>query len=198
MLPQVTLSMPELPETITLGAHEEARRLWKAAEEAARDASTNLVALCACLDRGIRAAEILAVEALQPVREQFPGSIAVRLEKPDASVDVARDAVEISADVTFAEIVDLLSEEALSCVGPGLHRGCEDRRLSCSRSRATAHGALGITLDAGDRDRLLMLGAYRNRIFRSPPPITLEPAALLEALPALSRLMERLLVLRCG
>ena len=92
----------------------------------------------------------------------------------------------------FTDILDLLSEEQLDCVGPKLHRGWEDRRFSCRRSRATAAEAIGLTVDAAERDRLLLLAAYRNRIFRYPPPIRIVPAEIVEAFPALAALVQSL------
>ena len=50
--------------------------------------------------------------------------------------------------------------------------------------------ALGMTLTEEDRDHLLVLAAYRNRIFRSPPPVRVDRGEILGAFPALNRLVE--------
>jgi len=152
-----------LPESIDLGAEEEARRLWDGALEARGRAPGDLVALCECLDLGLRAAEILVVHRLQPVKDRFPATIGVQLELPDAEVDVYRDAVNAPKGIQFTDVIDLLSDEELECVAPRLHRGWEDRRFSCRRSRATANEVLGVSLDETSRDRMLLLAAYRNR-----------------------------------
>ena len=44
-------------------------------------------------------------------------------------------------------------------------------------------------LESRARDQLLLLSAYRNRLFRYPPPLAIEPAVVLEAFPTLSRLV---------
>ena len=52
-------------------------------------------------------------------------------------------------------------------------------------------------LDAGDiatRSELLWLAAYRNRIFQLPPPLRVDSARILGALPKLTELVERLAV----
>jgi hypothetical protein len=184
--------MSELPEVMELGAVEEAERLWKGALEARGKASEDLVAMCAVLDLGLRAAEILVTHRLQSVKDQFPATIGIQLDTPSPDVEAYRDAVNTPNSLTFTAILDLLSDEGLDCVNPGLHRGWEDRRFSCKRSRVTAHGALGIALSEEEREALLLLSAYRNRIFRSPPPVRVVRAEVLEAFPVLDKLMEKL------
>ena len=103
-----------------------------------------------------------------------------------------RDAINAPNSLPFIAVLDLLSGEELECVAPGLHRGWEDRRFSCRRSRVTACEALGITLEEGEREQLLLLAAYRNRIFRSPPPVRVVREEILAANPALNHLVQRL------
>ncbi len=184
--------MNKLPELVSLGPADEADRLWKGAEEAFENADKSLVSLCECLDLGVRTAEILAIERLQTVKHEFPGTIALQLETPVPEVEPLRDAVAAPKAIEFTEILDLLSEGTLECVGPRLHRGWEDRRFSCIRSRATAQKATGVTLSQDARDKLLLLAAYRNRIFRYPPPIRIAPAEILGAFDALRSLVESL------
>ena len=142
--------MEQLPETITLQAEDEAERLWAGAQQAFERAGSSLVSLCESLDLGIRAAEILAIQKLQPAKEKFPATLVLQLETPRAEVEAHRDAVTIPKAMQFTDILDLLSEEQLDCVGPKLHRGWEDRRFSCRRSRATAAEAIGLTVDAAE------------------------------------------------
>lgn len=185
--------MSQLPEVIDLGPEEEAARLWRGAKEAQGKASESLVAMCEALDLGLRAVEVLVTHRLQTVKDHFPATIGIQLETPSPEVDAHRDAVNIPNSLAFTAILDLLSAQALECVSPGLHRGWEDRRFSCKRSRVTAQEALGVVLELEDRDQLLLLSAYRNRIFRSPPPVQVRRAEILAAFPALNRLVERLL-----
>ena len=184
--------MSDLPAVMELGPEEEGRRLWQGAEEAQKTAASDLVALCEVLDLGLRAAEVMVTHRLQPVKDEFPATIAIQLETPTPEVEAYRDSVSVPNALPFVSVLDLLSEEGLECVSPNLHRGWEDRRFSCKRSRVTAKEALGITLGEEERDQLLLLAAYRNRIFRSPPPVRVVRDEILGAFPALNRLMESL------
>jgi len=185
--------MTELPDVFELGPREEAQRLWQGATDARERAGGELVAGLEALDLGIRAVEILVIERLSPIKDEFPATIAVQLERPVPEVDTVEDAITVPNSLRFTEILDLLSQEGLECVAPGLHRGWEDRRFSCKRSRVTAQEALRVSLDEGERKDLLLLGAYRNRIFRAPPPVRVIPGEILEAFGSLEGLMERLL-----
>jgi hypothetical protein len=185
--------MTQLPEVITLGPDDEAERLWEGAVKANEKAADNLVALCESIDLGLHAAEILVIQRLIAIKDQFPATIGAQLQVPLAEVDVYRDAVSVPSNLEFTEILDLLSEEGLECVGPRLHRGWEDRRFSCHRARDTARDGVGITLGSEERDQLLLLAAYRNRIFRYPPPLQIVPSEILAAFDSLTKLVEGLL-----
>jgi hypothetical protein len=185
--------MSELAETIVLGPEDEATRLWQGAREAFERADSDLVSLCESLDLGIRAAEILVIQRLQPMETDFPATIGLLLETPVPEVDSNRDSVSAPNTLQFTDILDLLSGEELECASPGLHRGWEDRRFACRRSRATAQGAVGVVLDGNEREQLLLLAAYRNRIFRYPPPVRIVPGEILSAFGALESLVDRLL-----
>ena len=78
--------------------------------------------------------------------------------------------MQLNDDIA-SRVLDLLSDDALECVAPGMHRGWEDRRFSCRRSRETASEAVGYRIPPDDREALLLLSAYRNRVFRLPPPV---------------------------
>jgi len=187
------VAVSELPEVIELGLQEEAVRLWRGAQEAFKKADENLVALCEALDFGLRAAEDLGIHLLQPVRKRFTSSIGLQLELPMAEVEIFRDAIGAAHSLGFTELLDLLSEESLDCVAPGLHRGWENSTYACRRCRETAQQAIGLTLDAGPRRSLLLLSAYRNRIFHYSPPIRIVPGEIVQAYGDLIRLMDHLL-----
>ncbi len=184
--------MSSLADVIELGPEEEARRLWDGAVEARTRAADDLVALCESLDLGLRAAEILTVHLLNPIRDRFPATIALQLELPDPEIDVHRDGIQVPKALQFNEVIDLLSDTELDCVSPGMHRGWEDRRFACRRSRVTAQEATGVTLTAEEQERLLTLAAYRNRLFRTPPPVLVKPGDILTAFEALDRLVSGL------
>jgi len=182
--------MNQLADVIDLGPAEEAERLWGGAVAAYENAATDLVAMCEALDLGLHAAEILAVQLLRPVKADFPATIGAQLDTPVPDVDVLRDAISVPRALQFTDVVDLLSSESLDCVSPGMHRGWEDRRFSCRRSRVTAQGAAGISLTAEEQEQLLLLSAYRNRLFRCPPPVRVIPGEVLPAFAALRRLVD--------
>jgi hypothetical protein len=184
--------MSGLPEVIDLGLEDEARRMWAGSKQARNEATEELVALFEALDLGLHAAEILVIRRLQPVRPKFPATIGLQLELPALDVDPHRDGIISPHSLQFHDIVDLLSAEELECVSPGMHRGWEDRRFSCRRSRATAQAEIGVTLDRSDQDDLLLLSAYRNRLFRYPPPVRVVPGDIVGAFGALDRLVESL------
>lgn len=150
------------------------------------------MALCESLDLGLRAAEVLTVHRLNPIRDRFPATIALQLEMPGPEVDVQRDGIQVPKAIQFNEVIDLLSDPELACVSPGMHRGWEDRRFSCRRSRVTAQEAIGVTLNAAEQDQLLTLAAYRNRLFRTPPPVLVRPGEILAAYATLDRLVAGL------
>ncbi len=184
--------MNNLPNVIELGPAEEAERLWMGSLEAREAADRDFPALCEALELGVRAVEILAVHRLMQVKECFPATIQAQLETPVADVDLLRDAVHAPNCLDFVAVLDLLSAEDLECVSPGMHRGWEDRRFACRRSRETAREALGVTLQGDQREQLLVLAAYRNRVFRSPPPLRLVPLEILGAFGSLDRFKESL------
>jgi hypothetical protein len=184
--------MTNLRDVVELGPEEEAQRLWARAMEA-RKTPDDIVALSEALELGVHAAEILVVYRLQPVKDEFPATIGLQLQLPVPEVDPHRDGVGVPKVLDFADAIDLLSAEELACVAPGMHRGWEDRRFSCRRSRVAAQQQVGISLSADEQQDLLLLAAYRNRLFRCPPPVRVEPGAIEAAFPTLERVVKTLL-----
>lgn len=184
--------MTEIDAAVTLDAEEEAARLWQGAALAFETAGDDIAPLLESLELGLRAAEIFAFRRLEPERQSFAPAIGALLDSPPPEVEVRRDAIEIPRVLQFTDVLDLLSEESLDCVGPDLHRGWDDRRLSCRRARATARETVGLELSDDERRALLKLSAYRNRVFRLPPPVRLEAREIRDAFPALIYLVERL------
>ncbi len=184
--------MNELPELLHLSPFEEADRLWRGARDAFSTAGERLVSLSSAVDLGLRAAELYAVGRLRDTKHAFPPQIRDRLEAADPRVHWRRDALETPACVDFRVLLDLMSEAELECIAPDAHLSDEPSRFSCERCRAAAHAALGFSLSGEDRDLLLLLLAYRNRIFRCAPPVDVRKAEILVAFPALAQLVERL------
>lgn len=155
-------------------------------------APDDLVSLCESLDLGLYAAEILVIQMLQPHKDSFPATIGLLLT-PAAEVHPREEAINVPQVLDFSDAVDLLSTADLECVSPGMHRGWEDRRFSCHRSRTTAQDAIGLSLSAEEQQQLVLLAADRRRLFRCPPPVRLVPGDILAAYEHLKRLVARLL-----
>lgn len=185
--------MTTLPDVIELTAEEEASRLWEGARTAIRSARDELVFLLQGVELGCRAVEVLAAHRLQEVKERFPATIGLLLETPAPEVDPQRDSIPGHSSLDFTDVLDLVSDESLSCVAPGMHRGWEDRRFACRRSRVTAREALGVSLDAAARANLLTLAAYRNRLLRHPPPVRVVTGEITRAFEDLEALVNGLL-----
>ncbi|MGD8698426.1 MAG: hypothetical protein PVJ43_03995 [Gemmatimonadales bacterium] len=185
--------MTQLPSAIELGLEDEARRLWNGALAARKGGATDLVSLLESLDLGLHAAEILVIQLLQPIKDSFPATIGLLLNTPAPEVDLRQDAINVPKALGFTDAIDLLSADDLECVSPGMHRGWEDRRFSCRRSRTATREAVGITLTAEDQEQLLLLAAYRNRLFRCPPPVRVVPGEILNAFDRLESLINGLL-----
>jgi hypothetical protein len=177
---------------IEISPQEEADRLWRGARDAFGEAEEQLARLCEAIDLGIRAVEIQVFLRLQPVRERFPGSIAMLLESPSPEVDLREDALAVPPTLTFIDMIDMLSDDDLECVSRKLHHGWEDRAHACRRARNLAREALGIVLDAERQGDLLALEAYRNRIFRAPPPVRIVASEITSAFPSLAWLYQTL------
>lgn len=179
-------------DAIELSPSDEARRLWATARERWA-AGGDVVPLLEAIDLGVHAAEILVVGVLQSSKSEFPATIGALLAMPTPEVDPHRDGIHVPRILQFTDAIDLLSTDDAECVSPGLHRGWEDRRFACRRSRAIARAAAGVTLSEAEQAALLLVAAYRNRLFRFPPPVRVVPDDVRAAWPALEALMTRLL-----
>jgi hypothetical protein len=51
---------------------------------------------------------------------------------------------------------------------------------------------IAVTLSGEEQEQLLTLAAYRNRLFRTPPPVRVRPGHILAAFAALDRLVAGL------
>jgi len=184
--------MKTLPEVLVLDAREEAQRLWQGAQDAFLEADRSLVALCESIDLGMRAAELFAVTRLQAMRQGFPEPLRDHLQSQQARIHWYKDALDGVPCVQFRVLLDLMSGPELDCIAVELHGGAGASVFPCERARASAHTVLGFSLTREDRDLLLLLLAYRNRIFRCVPPVEIHKEEVLVAFPVLVQLVERL------
>jgi hypothetical protein len=185
--------MNEQVDGVILTPEGEAERLWRRAEEAFIRAPGSIAQLCEAIDLGVRVIEIGVVSRLQPIRNQFPATIAALLESPPPDVDPMRDFVHPPHSLSYLDVVDMLSEDTLACISHSLHRGWEDRRESCRRSRERTRNVIGFSLSEDERKPLMLIGAYRNRLFALPPPVRIVPSEVIGAFPSLAVLADRLI-----
>lgn len=142
---------------------------------------------------GCHAFHLLAIQRLRSNRTGLPGWLQERLHCGDPELRVARDSAWLRCEIpTLLELVDLLSAPPLPCVAPELHRGWEDRQSSCLRLREQAQAALGTSLQAIQRDHLLLLLAARNRLLLLPCELSFTGAEIWNAYPLLLDLLSRL------
>jgi hypothetical protein len=184
--------MAVLTGGVYLSPGTEAERLWSGAQEAFEQAAQGIVPLSEAIDLGVRVVEITAVQCLREVRHEFPATIASLLDPPPPEVNVERDFLHPPKSLRFIDAVDMLSDMELPCISPQRHHGWEDRVASCRRSRSRAERACGFFVDRRQREELMLLGAYRNRIFLLPPPVRIVTDEVLGAFPTLVELVERL------
>jgi len=179
-------------EGVLLSPESEAERLWQGAQEAFRKAGESIACLSEAVDLGVRVVEIMTARCLEPVRDEFPATIASLLEPPPPEVDPKRDFLHLPKSLRFIDVLDMLSAADLPCISPPLHHGWEDKVASCRRSRTRTRSVAGFSVDEQQRNALMLIGAYRNRIFLLPPPVRIVPEDVVNAFPALRKLVERL------
>ena len=168
--------MSKITEGIMISSEFEAKRLWAGSMEAFWKGPEDIVTLCEAVDLGTRVVEILTVQLLQPERKKFPDTIASLLQPPPPEVEPERDFLHAPKWLRYIDVLDMLSAEELPCISPQLHHGWEDKVASCHRSREFARAVTGVSLDENSLEDLVLIGAYRNRIFRLPPPVWIVPA----------------------
>jgi len=184
--------MSEYFDGVLLSPEDEAERLWKGAQKAFETAPESIADLSEALDLGVRDVEIMAAQRLQAVRRKLPSTVSCLIDPLSLKVHPSRDAIRVPNSLRFIDVLDMLSAEHLSCISPHLHHGWEDHAASCRHAREHTREATGISLDAESRNALMVIAAYRNRIFVVPPPVRIVPAEVIDAFPVLVTLAEQL------
>ena len=179
-------------EGVVLSPHAEAERLWSGAQEAFQQARDGIAPLSETIDLGMRVVEILTIECLRKVRLEFPTSVATLLDPPPLEINLTRDFLNAPKTLRLIDALDMLSDPELTCISPGLHKGWVDHVQVCRELRTNTKRATGLSLDANQRGALMLIGAYRNRIFLLPPPVRIVPDEVLGAFPVLSELVGQL------
>ena len=92
----------------------------------------------------------------------------------------------------LADLLDLLSDERLTCLAPRLHRGWQDKSQSCREARAAVREQLTDSIGAGTREALKRALALNRRAFGVPGPVELDPSALRSSLNVVLELIDQL------
>ena len=139
--------MSEQQKEVLLSPHAEAERLWSGAREAIEKARRDVVRLSESVDLGMRVVEILTIECLRTVRQEFPASVSMLLDSPPPDVDLVRDFIHPPKSLCLIDALDMLSDRDLSCISPQLHHGWVNRTDLCRDLRASTRRATGISLN---------------------------------------------------
>jgi len=166
--------------------------LQRVAADLEADASDALH-LKGALAWGWHAVGLLAYLRLLPERESFDAWVQDYLHPGELGLEVERDALwEERQRLSFLELLDLLSDQELSILKPAFYQGWQDRTSRCRDLRGRLSRLLGGSLGDEARQQLLVLLAAYHRLVRLPADVTLDPAPIREALPALLGLAELL------
>lgn len=141
----------------------------------------------------VRTVELKLTALLAPVLDQFPRTIQEHFDRPAEAAVSAQDAfLDPSTPVGLLDLLEMASDQGLSCVAPRLYRGWQDRNQARRDARRITAEAVGFSLTADERDGLLMAVAVRNRAFLTPLPLEVDEAQVDDALNAVRALFERL------
>ena len=153
----------------------------------------SVTARLSALVLAVRTVELKMIQRLAPVLDQFPVTIQEHFARPtEPSVSVQDAFVDPSATIGLLDLLEMASDQPLSCVTPRLYRGWQDRVQARRDARRITAEAIGFSLAADERDALMMAVAIRNRILLTPPPLEVDEAQVLEALTAVRVLFEKL------
>lgn len=143
---------------------------------------------------GWHAVSLLAYMRLQPARDSFDPWVQDYLHEGEPELDAVRDSHwEEKQSFTHLLLLDILSELDLPSLKPEFYQGWQDRMSRCRELRRKVRALVGSGLSAGEREKLLLLLAVHQRLVRVPAGITLELTPVLEALPTLLDLIEKLI-----
>jgi hypothetical protein len=135
---------------------------------------------------GWHAVGLLAYVRLQPQRDLFDAWVQDYLHQGEPALQVERDARwEERERLSFLELLDLLSAEALSILKPEFYQGWQDRTSRCQGLRRQMAQVVGGSVDEGQRSQLLVLLAAYHRLIRLPAGVELDEAQIRRAFPAL-------------
>lgn len=167
--------------------------LRRVAQELPAVKTGNALALKAVLAWGWHAVGLLAYLRLQPGRDTFDSWVQDYLGEGEPALNVERDARwEERQRLSFFELLDMLNAVELPILKPEFYQGWTDRTSRCHELRRKVAGLVGGSIDAAQRDQLLVLVAAYHRLIRLPARVTMDLEATRQALPALFDLAKLL------
>jgi len=179
--------------TQRLDAQQLAEQLLTGVERGGLAASDDPIDVARAIRLCLRAAQALAFQLFEAVRDDYPVTIQALMATPETGLDVDLDArIDPTELLGFVELLDMLSDSGLSCIAPRLHRGWLDKKQSCREARLVSTGRAGFALTGGEREDLMLGLAVTNRVFVVPPPFEGEAERWKRALPPMLNLVERL------
>jgi len=156
--------------------------------------SDSTLALKGALLWGWHAVALLAYVRLQPHREEFDAWVQDYLEHGEPGLDAERDARwENRQRLSSFELIDLMSEVDLPILKPEFYQGWQDRTSRCQTLRRKVAAVIGTSLNAMQRENLLLLLAGYHRLTRLPAEVRLDPSAVWQSFPVLLDLLEILI-----
>jgi hypothetical protein len=183
--------MAETTITPLTNAQDSIERIGREISARSSDAST---ALKGALLWGWHAVALLAYVRLQPHREEFDAWVQDYLEPGEPGLNAERDARwENRQRLSSLELIDLLSEVDLPILKPEFYQGWQDRTSRCQTLRRKVAAVIRTSLNAGQREKLLLLLAGYHRLTRLPAGVRLDPSAVWQSFPALLDLLEILI-----
>ncbi len=150
-------------------------------------------ARAAALALAIRAAELHVIDRVRPALAEYPATIQEHFATAESPAISVQDAfADPGMALGFLDVLELCSDQALSCIAPRLYRGWQDRNQARRDARRLTTAAVGFALGAEERDALLAALAIRQRLLAISPPVELDGEQVDEALAAVRALLHRL------
>lgn len=181
-------------DTTITSLHNACDSLERTARALEADTADDPLALKETLVWGWHAIGLLAYLRLQPQRRLFDAWLQDYLNEGEPQLDIDRDARwEERERLSHLELLDLLSEEQLPILKPEFYQGWQDRTSRCHGLRRQTAQLVDGSIDASQRQQLLLLLAAYHRLIRLPAGVDLDPAQIRQAFPALLDLAALLL-----
>lgn len=174
--------------------HNAEDSLARAADDLIEVETGNTLAWKGVLAWSWHAVDLLAYLQLQPQRRQFDAWMQAYLHQGEPALQVERDARwDDRTHLTLLELLDIFSDAELPILKPEFYQGWQDRATRCQDLRTRAAAIIGGSIDASQREHLLLLLAVYNRMLHMPASISLPEHDIAAAFPALLDLIEKLL-----